>query len=103
LLRIDPQFMATYRRRRSFGAACPTSEVAFTVDGKGDMRRCHFVDDVFGNFYDDQWTTALRPRPCPNRYCACFLGKSRLTAEILLPFFGPGLLERVPPTDRTHA
>jgi hypothetical protein len=93
---IDPQFLATYRRRPSLGAACPTGESSFTVDGDGGMRRCHFVDETIGNFYEDQWMTALRPRPCPNRFCDCFLGKSQLQADDFRSFFGIGLLERAP-------
>jgi MoaA/NifB/PqqE/SkfB family radical SAM enzyme len=93
---VDPHFMLTYRRRYSFGAACRTGEVSFTVNGKGDMRRCHFVDDAIGNFYCDDWETALRPRLCPNRFCDCFLGKSQLKVDEFVPVFGAGLTERLP-------
>ena len=93
---IDPQFWATSRRQPSLGAPCQTGEVAFTVDGKGTMRRCHFVDDVIGNFDDDHWESALRPRSCPNRFCNCFLGQSQLNTDAFAAFFGSSQLERVP-------
>jgi len=48
---IDPLFSFTERRLSSLGKPCRTGEVTFTVDGKGEMRRCHFVDEVIGNLY----------------------------------------------------
>jgi MoaA/NifB/PqqE/SkfB family radical SAM enzyme len=93
---IDPQFGLTARRQESRGKPCRTGEVTFTVDGAGNMRRCHFVDEVIGNIDDPDWAEALRPRPCPNRFCDCFLGKAQLQADALAPFFGATLLERLP-------
>jgi MoaA/NifB/PqqE/SkfB family radical SAM enzyme len=97
---IDPQFGLTARRQESRGKACRTGEVTFTVDGAGNMRRCHFVDEVIGNIQGPDWVEALRPRPCPNRFCDCFLGKAQLQADALAPFFGPTLLERLPRSGR---
>jgi len=93
---VDPQFGLTARRQPSLGKPCRTGEVTFTVDGSGDMRRCHFVDEVIGHISDPEWEQALRPRLCPNRFCDCFLGKAQLQAEVLAPFFGSSLLERIP-------
>jgi MoaA/NifB/PqqE/SkfB family radical SAM enzyme len=93
---IDPQFTLSARRQESLGKPCRTGELTFTVDGAGDMRRCHFVAEVIGNIHDPSWKQALCPRPCPNRFCDCFLGKSQLQADSLAPFFGTTLLERLP-------
>jgi hypothetical protein len=93
---IDPHFGLTTRRQKSLGKSCRTGEVTFFVDGSGDMRRCHFVEEVIGNIHDPDWEQALRPRPCPNRFCDCFLGKAQLQADELAPFFGATLLERLP-------
>jgi MoaA/NifB/PqqE/SkfB family radical SAM enzyme len=86
----------TMRRQPSFGKDCSTGELSFTVDGAGDMRRCHFVDDIVGNCYEPDWEHALRPRTCPNRFCDCFLGKSKFLADRLVPFFGSTVFERLP-------
>ncbi|WP_422929003.1 STM4011 family radical SAM protein [Singulisphaera sp. PoT] len=96
LTSIDPQFTLTLRRLRSLGQPCRTGEQTFTVDGRGDMRRCHFVDEVIGNIHSPDWPSALRPRPCPNAFCDCFLGKAQLKSDALTPFFGANLLERIP-------
>lgn len=93
---IDPHFSLTARRQPSLGQACRTGEVSFTIDGRGDMRRCHFVDGVIGNIHDRDWESALRPRACPNRFCDCFLGKAQLRADSLASFFGQNVLERLP-------
>lgn len=93
---IDPQFLLSARRQPSFGQHCPAGELSFTVDGAGDMRRCHFVEQVIGNCYEADWEQALRPRTCPNRFCDCYLGKSQFLAEELVPFFGSTSLERLP-------
>jgi MoaA/NifB/PqqE/SkfB family radical SAM enzyme len=95
LTEIDPQFPITLRRARSFGEFCPAGETTFTVDGTGSMRRCHFVDEVIGNVYSPDWEMSLRPRPCPNRFCDCFLGKGQLHSKSLQPIFGEQLLERI--------
>lgn len=92
---IDPQFALTARRQPSLGGPCRTGEVSFTVDGTGSMRRCHFVNDIIGSIHDSSWEESLRPRPCPNRFCDCFLGKAQLQAEDLFPFFGESILERI--------
>ncbi len=82
---IDQNFQLTLRPVRSQGRPCPAGEVAFTVDGNGDMRRCHFVDAVIGNIYDAKWRSALMPRNCPNACCKCFLGTSQLLSTDVSP------------------
>lgn len=91
---IDPMFPFTVKRQPSLGKPCRTGEVTFTVDGNGDMRRCHFVDEVIGNIFDRDWEAALQPRSCPRRFCDCFLGKAQLRANELRRVFGDSLLER---------
>ncbi|HEX5443983.1 MAG TPA: STM4011 family radical SAM protein [Pirellulales bacterium] len=93
---IDPQFLFTARRQPSLGKLCASGEVIFTVDGRGDMRRCHFIDEVIGNIHDCRWEEALRPRRCPRRFCDCFLGKAQLRRDALAGYFGQTVLERLP-------
>lgn len=77
--RIDSDFELTLRRWRSQGKSCLAGETVFTVDGDGDMRRCHFVSDVIGNIHSPAWMDALSPRACTRRYCDCYLGIAQLT------------------------
>ncbi|VAW72265.1 hypothetical protein MNBD_GAMMA12-1681 [hydrothermal vent metagenome] len=54
--------------------ACASGETSFTVDGRGDMRRCHFIDTVIGNIYQQEYQRSLQPRNCSNKTCSCYIG-----------------------------
>ena len=74
-----------------------------SVDGDGDVRRCHFVAERLGNLYDGSFASRLRARACPNGRCDCYIGYVHRKD---LPFqagYGAGLLERIPlPTPATE-
>jgi hypothetical protein len=70
------------------------------VDGKGNVRRCHFVDDVIGNLYEPGWQSALAPRPCPRAVCDCHIGYVHRRDLPLYETFQGGVLERIPVTSR---
>lgn len=93
---FDPLFPVNNRRHPSLGRACRTGHSVFSVDGNGDMRRCHFVKDVIGNIYDSGFDDALRPRPCPAETCGCHIGYVHLEELRLDAVFADGLLERIP-------
>jgi hypothetical protein len=93
---IDSRFELTVHKHRSLGQACRTGESVFTLDGRGDMRRCHFVDDVIGNIYHTNWPSALQPRTCSRQFCQCFLGLSHLDPLQLDDEFGVNVLARIP-------
>ena len=96
LERIDPLFRINNTRHRSLNEPCTAGETAVSVDGEGNLRRCHFVGRVLGNIYQPNWQTALGRRACPNESCGCYIGymlMPRLQHETL---FGDGLLERIP-------
>jgi MoaA/NifB/PqqE/SkfB family radical SAM enzyme len=100
---IDPLFRINAQRWPSLGAACGAGERAITVDGDGIMRRCHFIKDAIGNFYDDNWRAALKPRPCTNVDCHCHIGYVHLDYLELDKVFATGLLERVPVPEARRA
>ena len=96
LRRIDPLFDLNNRVHASTDAACLTGEQVITVDGAGDVRRCHFVDGVLGNLYRDDLDTMLRPRTCPGDGCGCHIGYVHLQRLNLHGLFAGGVLERIP-------
>jgi len=100
---IDPLFRINNQRWPSLGAACGAGERAITVDGDGVMRRCHFIKDAIGNFYDADWRTALVPRACSNTDCHCHIGYVHLDYLELHKVFATGLLERVPVPEARQA
>lgn len=100
---IDPLFAINNQRWPSAGRACGAGERAITVDGDGTMRRCHFIKDAIGNFYDDGWRAALQPRACTNVDCHCHIGYVHLDYLELHKVFATGLLERVPVPEARRA
>jgi MoaA/NifB/PqqE/SkfB family radical SAM enzyme len=100
---IDPLFRINAQRWPSFGAMCGAGERAITVDGDGTMRRCHFIKDAIGNFYDEDWRVALQPRKCTNVDCHCHIGYVHLDYLELDKVFATGLLERVPVPEARRA
>jgi MoaA/NifB/PqqE/SkfB family radical SAM enzyme len=98
LERVDPLFRINQIHHRSLGQPCSAGETAVSIDGDGNLRRCHFVGTIIGNIYDSSWRSALTRRTCPNPSCGCYIGymlMPRLRHEHL---FGRGVLERIPET-----
>ena len=93
---IDPYFSINNTRHASLGQACHAGETSFTVDGSGDIRRCHFIDKIIGNIDDPAWETCLQPRSCGNKTCGCHIGYVHLKRLKLYDVFGEGILERIP-------
>ncbi len=87
---IDPLFNAT--PHQSKGRRCQTGETVVTIDGDGDVRRCHFVKELIGNIYSGDMT--LKPRLCPNQICDCHIGYVHLNDLGFYEVFGEGILER---------
>ena len=96
LERIDPLFPVNNSRHPSFGKACRTGESVISVDGDGNVRRCHFIKTVLGNLYSDELSDILAPRTCTNETCGCHIGYVHLEELHLDDVFGHGILERVP-------
>jgi MoaA/NifB/PqqE/SkfB family radical SAM enzyme len=93
---IDPLFGLNNAHHQCFGKSCRCGASVFSVDGAGNMRRCHFVDQVIGNIYDAGFERALKDSPCPNRACGCHIGYVHLDHLQLYPLYGDGVLERIP-------
>jgi hypothetical protein len=92
---IDPHIDFNLAPPPSLGASCATGERVVSVDGDGNVRRCHFVATPMGNLYDGSFEAQLRPRACPNAVCDCFIGYVHRED---LPFardYAGGQLERV--------
>lgn len=96
LRQIDPHFDFNVQPHSSLGKACRSGHLAFTVDGEGDVRRCHFIKDVITNIYQPDFDAQLRPRACSIAECRCHIGYVHLDHLRLDSVFGDGLLERIP-------
>lgn len=95
ILAIDPYF-GDNRAHVSRGLPCRAGETHVTVDGEGDLRRCHFVGDVLGNLYEHDLHELLAPHSCPNDTCRCHIGYTNLPHLGLHERYGDGLMARIP-------
>jgi len=102
LAAIDHLFHFNNQRHRSLGRPCRTGESVISVDGQGDVRRCHFTTEVIGNIYAANFDQCLQPRSCPNQTCGCHIGYVHMPELKLYEVFGSGVLERIA-VDRQHS
>ncbi|WP_435591196.1 STM4011 family radical SAM protein [Nocardia sp. bgisy118] len=93
---LDPLFPFSRNPHHSAGLPCRTGSSVISVNGDGDVRRCHFVPDTLGNLYDGSYRAALAPRPCPRTECDCHIGYVHLETVPLYEVFAGGVLERIP-------
>lgn len=98
LERIDPLFRINNTDHPSLNEPCTAGETSVSIDGDGNLRRCHFVAAVIGNIYEADWRQSLRPRTCPNPTCGCYIGYIHLPKLRHERLFGSGQLERTPET-----
>lgn len=94
---IDPLFEWNTKYHKSFGKDCKAGYSTFSVDGDGNMTRCHFIKKTIGNIYDttniDHY---LKRTPCSNQTCGCHIGYVHMDEYQLDKVYGNGILERIP-------
>jgi MoaA/NifB/PqqE/SkfB family radical SAM enzyme len=93
--RIDPLFSYNAERHESLGQRCAAGRDSLFVRGDGSVSRCHFVDRVMGNLFDDDLDVLLGEQLCPARTCGCFIGYVHLDRLRLRERFGSGLAGRM--------
>jgi MoaA/NifB/PqqE/SkfB family radical SAM enzyme len=98
---IDPLFAVSRFPHPSRGRACRAGETAISVNGDGEVYRCHFVPrsdpaERLGNLYDGSYRAALRPRLCPLTQCDCHIGYVHMPELGLYETFAGGVLSRIP-------
>jgi MoaA/NifB/PqqE/SkfB family radical SAM enzyme len=98
---IDPLFPFSRFAHPARGRACRTGESVVSVNGDGEVYRCHFVPrtdpgERLGNLYDGSFRRALRPRPCPLAQCDCHIGYVHMPELGLYETFAGGVLSRIP-------
>ena len=93
---VDPQFPVNNRRHPSLGRSCRCGASVVSVDGDGNMRRCHFIPTPIGNIYEQGFESALGEMPCTNETCGCHIGYVHMDELGLYEVYGEGVLERIP-------
>lgn len=94
--RIDPHFHYSRLPHPSRDLPCRTGDSVLSVDGDGNIRRCHFVDRSLGNLYDGSFRERLGPSGCPLTTCDCHIGYVHMESLDLYEVFRGGVIERIP-------
>lgn len=92
---IDPHVSYNLTNHPSKDFPCRAGHSTFSVNGAGDVTRCHFIKAVIGNIYDADFEQNLYPRLCTNATCGCHIGYVHLEKLALEKVFGDRLLERI--------
>lgn len=100
---VDPYFEYNNMYHDSLGRACRCGDTVISVDGNGDIRRCHFIQDTVANFYDESFMQRLIATPCTASKCGCHIGYVHMNDLPLYDIFGDGVLERVPAQYRSKS
>ena len=110
---VDPLFPVNNQRHPSMGRRCRTGSTVISIDGDGNVARCHFIKRSLGNIYATDIEDLLRDEPCTNETCGCHIGYVHMDELRLYEVFGEGVLERIPaqpvwsmtsgPVAETHA
>jgi MoaA/NifB/PqqE/SkfB family radical SAM enzyme len=93
---VDPLFRMSLEPHPSLDRLCRCGESVISVDGDGQVRRCHFIAGPIGDLYAPGLEESLVARPCPNPTCGCHIGYVHLHHLGLHEVFGEGVLERIP-------
>jgi MoaA/NifB/PqqE/SkfB family radical SAM enzyme len=95
LIAIDPYITYNMINHNSRGKACRTGESVISVDGRGNIYRCHFIKEKLGNLYQDELNTLLQPRLCTNNTCGCHIGYVHMNDLNLYDVYKGRELERI--------
>ena len=91
----DPWFAQSRRPSPSRGIPCLAGEASLSVDGDGELTRCHFVPERLGNLYVDDLADMLQERRCPRFKCDCYIGYAQRKDLPFQTVFGEGVLARI--------
>lgn len=93
---IDPWFVYSRKPAPSRGKPCRAGAEVLSVDGEGEVQRCHFLPERLGNLYTDPLERMLQQRSCPRYKCDCFIGYAHREDLPFYADFGGGVLARIP-------
>lgn len=93
---VDPWFAYNRRPAPSRGKPCRAGAEVLSVDGDGELRRCHFLPERLGNLYVDSLDMILQERTCPRFKCDCYIGYAHRRDLPFYDDFDDGVLARIP-------
>jgi len=95
LIAVDPYVPYNMVHHESQGKACRTGHTVISVDGAGNIYRCHFIKEKLGNIYEEDFRQQLKQRVCTNATCGCHIGYVHMDHLGLYDVYQGRELERV--------
>lgn len=95
LTEIDPLFHLNNTIYETKGKACFAGESSISIDGGGNVFRCHFIKNKIGSIYTQPLEEILSPSACTNTHCRCYIGYMNLKELNLADVYGERVLERI--------
>jgi MoaA/NifB/PqqE/SkfB family radical SAM enzyme len=95
---IDPHFLTNLKNYSSHNQACRTGYEVVSIEGNGDLYRCHFIKEKRGNIFKDDLNNMLWRSPCTRNICDCHIGYVHMEDLNLYQLYGDRVLERIPQT-----
>jgi MoaA/NifB/PqqE/SkfB family radical SAM enzyme len=95
LIAVDPYVPYNMVYHESKDKTCRTGHTVISVDGDGNIYRCHFIKEKLGNLYEDALNSILKPRTCTNDTCGCHIGYVHMDELNLYDVYKGRELERV--------
>lgn len=96
LTAIDPHFPTNLQDYSSNNQSCRTGYEVVSIEGNGDLYRCHFIKEKRGNIFNDALEKMLWRSPCTRDKCDCHIGYVHMDNLNLYALYGDRVLERVP-------
>ena len=96
LQHMDPHFSLNNTIYKTRGKSCEAGESSISIDGEGNVTRCHFIKENLGNIYQQSLEEMLEVRPCTHAHCRCYIGYMNLKELNLGEVYSDRILERIP-------
>ncbi|MCH8621213.1 STM4011 family radical SAM protein [Undibacterium sp. TS12] len=93
---IDHLFRLNLPWYESMGKPCKAGDEIVSIEGNGDLFRCHFIKTRKGNIFTDPLDSMLKKEVCTKATCHCHIGYIHLDHMKSEQVYGSGLLERIP-------
>lgn len=93
---IDSLFHLNLNNYESLGKHCWAGESSFSINGDGDIARCHFIKEKIGNIYEKPLKTLSQSTACTMKECTCYIGYTFMKNSESRGLFAEKYLERIP-------
>ncbi len=96
LTKKDNLFPINNKIYNTLGKKCKAGYSSFSINGNGDVFRCHFIKNKIGNIYEDDLNDIKKEENCTNTECSCYIGYINFDELKLKEIYAKNLMVRIP-------